>query len=172
MDHFLQWKMNNDDEDYTNFIMPHIERNIMEPTPCHTSILTGMMYVNEVLDGHECRCKREFRMETFVFRAFVKLLRDKELLQDGQMLIEEQVAMFLYTLAKNASNRTVQERFQRSGDTVSRYFHSVIKAITRLSAEIIIPPRLHMPELIQSRTIFNPFFKVNLISIILKLIFF
>ena len=43
----------------------------------HYSILTGMMYVNEVLDGHECRCKREFRMETFVFRAFVKLLRDK-----------------------------------------------------------------------------------------------
>ena len=84
------------------------------------------------------------------------------------MLIEEQVAMFLYTLAKNANNRTVQERFQQSGDIVSRYFHIVIEAITRLFVDIIIPPRLHMPQLIQSRTIFNPFFKVNLISIILK----
>jgi hypothetical protein len=71
------------------------------------------------------------------FHALVKLLKDKGLLQDEQVLVEEQVAMFLYTLAKNASNRSVQERFQRSCDTVSCYFHIVIEAITQLSAEII-----------------------------------
>jgi hypothetical protein len=56
----------------------------MAPIPYHTSILTGLMYVNEILDGHEVRCKREFRMESFVFRALVKLLKDKRLLQDEQ----------------------------------------------------------------------------------------
>jgi hypothetical protein len=80
MNHFLLWKINNDDDEYTNIIMPHMERNIMAPIPCHTSILTGLMYVNEILDGHEVRCKREFRMESFIFCALVKLLKDKGLL--------------------------------------------------------------------------------------------
>jgi hypothetical protein len=113
-----------------------------------------------VLNGHECRCRREFRMEAYVFRALVKLLRDKNLLSDGLIQIEEQVAMFLYTLAKNASNRTVQERFQHSGDTVSRHFHSVLYAITQLSLEIIVPPLSHTPQYITSRPKFYPFFKV------------
>jgi hypothetical protein len=90
-------------------------------------------------------------------RALVKLLRDKNLLSDGFVQIEEQVAMFLYTLAKNASNRTVQERFQHSGDTVSHHFRGVLYAITQLSLEIIVPPLSHTPQYIASRPKIYPF---------------
>ncbi|OAY64833.1 hypothetical protein ACMD2_18072 [Ananas comosus] len=73
------------------------------------------MYVQEVLEGHDERCKREFRMETHVFKALVKCLKDKGLILDTKYVsAEEQVAMFLFTLSKNASNHSVQERFQHS----------------------------------------------------------
>jgi hypothetical protein len=100
MDPFHLWRIISDHDEYTNVIMPYIERNVFEPTPCHTSILTGIMYVNEVLDGHECRYKREFHMESYVFRALVKLLRERHLVSDGLLQVEEQVAMFLYTSKK------------------------------------------------------------------------
>ncbi|XP_078151299.1 uncharacterized protein LOC144546633 [Carex rostrata] len=159
MDPFHLRRINDDHDEYTIVITPHIERNLFEPTPCHTSILTGLMYVNEVLDGHECRCRREFRMESYVFRALVRLLKEKHLLSDGLVKVEEQVAMFLYSLAKNASNRSVQERFQHSGDTVSRYFNSVLNSINQRSSEIIIPPPLRTPQFIASRSEFYPYFK-------------
>jgi len=48
--------------------------------------------------------------------------------------------MFMYTLAHNASNRYVQERFQHSAETVSRYFSKVLKAVNHLAREYIEPP--------------------------------
>jgi hypothetical protein len=44
--------------------------------------------------------------------------------------VEEQVAIFLYALAKNASNETLQYEFQHSGQTSSRPFSAVLDAIT------------------------------------------
>ncbi|OAY78134.1 hypothetical protein ACMD2_25342 [Ananas comosus] len=50
------------------------------------------MYVQEVLEGHEERCKREFRMETHVFKALVKCLKDKRLISDTKYVsVEEQI---------------------------------------------------------------------------------
>jgi len=37
--------------------------------------------------------------------------------------IQEQVAMFLWTINYSASNRQVMERFQHSGETISRYIY-------------------------------------------------
>jgi len=47
--------------------------------------------------------------------------------------------MFLYTLALGASNREVYERFQHCGETMSRYFNKVLKAVYLLSIDIIKP---------------------------------
>lgn len=122
--------------------MSYIERNLMVPTPCHTSVLFGLMYINEIFDGF-----------VMLFHAFIRILKEKELLEDGLVTVEEQATMFLYTLAKNASNYTVQERFQISGDTVNRHFHGVLKAISQLSSEIITPP-FHTSQYIRSRSKF------------------
>ena len=68
-------------------------------------------YVSEVLKGHELGCKREFRMEKEIFYRLVDLLRDKNLLQDTRgVAVEEQVAIFMYAISKNASNREVNRK--------------------------------------------------------------
>jgi hypothetical protein len=55
------------------------------------------------------------------------------------MSVIEKVDMFLYTLVSCASNREVQERFQHSGETVSKYFNEVLSVTCLLAVEIIKP---------------------------------
>ena len=50
------------------------EKSSVNRTPIHTSILTDHMYVREVLEGHELRCKRDFRMEKHIFHNLVKCI--------------------------------------------------------------------------------------------------
>ena len=85
------------------------ENSSVNRSRIHTSILTGDLYVREVLEGHELRCKRDFRMEKHIFRNLVECLRDKSHLRDTDFVsAEEQVAIFLYAVSKNASNRILQ----------------------------------------------------------------
>jgi hypothetical protein len=51
----------------------------------------------------------------------------------------EKVSMFLSTIAVGASNREVQERFQHSGETVSRCFKEVLKSLCLFAVEVIKP---------------------------------
>lgn len=126
----------------------------------HTSILTGARRVNEILNGHEDLCKRHFRMETDIFQALVHKLRENDRLVDGRdVSVEEQVAIFLYALSKNATNDTLADWFQHSGQTISYYFGEVLSAITELYSVYIRPPSLH-PHPILSKEKFYPFFMV------------
>ena len=122
----------------------------------HTSKLSGAKRVHEILIGHESLSKRNFRMEVSVFQALVNKLREKQLLADSRAIsVEEKVAIFLYALAKNASNETLQYEFQHSGETISCHFG----AITQLTCVYIRPPSLH-PHQILRRPKFHPFFQV------------
>ncbi|WVZ62320.1 hypothetical protein U9M48_012082 [Paspalum notatum var. saurae] len=105
-------------------------------TQIHDSILTGEQYVSEVLKGHELACKREFRMKKAIFHKLVDLLRERNLLQDTRVTVEEQVAIFMYAVSKNASNRDRQWRFQHSGETISRHFGIVLRAMVSLSTSL------------------------------------
>jgi hypothetical protein len=53
------------------------------------------------------------------------------------MSVIEKMVMLLYTIIIGVTNRQVQERFQHSGKTVSRYFHEVLKTICLLAVDII-----------------------------------
>jgi hypothetical protein len=120
--------------------------------PIHTSILTGSTYMHETLTGHEVLCQRRFHMEREIFQALVQKLCEKCKLEDGTYVsVEEQVAIFLYTISKNASNRTVQDIFQHSGSTVSYYFRVVLNAITSLSCNYIRLPSLHPHRILRQR---------------------
>ncbi|KAG8498679.1 hypothetical protein CXB51_005065 [Gossypium anomalum] len=48
------------------------------------------------------------------------------------MLIDEQVAMFLHIISHHLKNRVIKHHFNRSGETVSRSFHNVLNAVIRL----------------------------------------
>lgn len=53
------------------------------------------------------------------------------------MSVIEKVGMFLYTLASSVSNMEVQERFQYSSETISKYFNKVLSVMCLLAIEII-----------------------------------
>ncbi|XP_071718684.1 uncharacterized protein [Rutidosis leptorrhynchoides] len=95
-----------------------------------TSSLTGEAWVIEVLNGHPIRCVNAFRMHPDLFRKLCGELETNYGLQSSdKMSTFEMVGIFMYTLALGLSNRDVMERFQRSGETISRAFHEVLNAI-------------------------------------------
>jgi hypothetical protein len=145
----------NEDE-FLFLILPEVEGSTSSQSsqkkPIHTSILTGATYIHGTLTGHEVLCQRRFHMEREIFQALVQKLREKCQLEDGTYVsVEEQVGMFLYTISKNASNRTVQDRFERSGSTVSYYFHIVLNAITSLACNYIRMPSLHPHRILRQQ---------------------
>jgi hypothetical protein len=151
------------EDEFMLFVLPTMKEN--DKIPMHTSRLPGGLYVNEILTGHESLCKRQFRMEADIFRALISKLREKKLLADSrEVSLEEKVAIFLYAVPKNASNQTLQDRFQRSPETISRHFGAVLDAITKLTCVYIRPPSLQ-PHQILRRPHFYPYFNVRMLSI-------
>jgi len=97
--------------------------DIMVNEPCHTSALSGKAYVQELISPttHPNRIQDALRMPRITFLKLCTWLQHNNLLRNSKYLeLEEQVAMFLWIVGRGASNRDIQERFQHSGDTVSR----------------------------------------------------
>jgi hypothetical protein len=82
-----------------------------------TSCRNGATFMHEILIRHETVCRRRFHMERDIFEALSRRLRESNLLADSRYVsVEEQLGIFLYVVSKNASNRTLQDQFQHSGD--------------------------------------------------------
>ncbi|KAL6583736.1 hypothetical protein OROMI_003025 [Orobanche minor] len=112
--------------------------------PCMTSLQTGELWMKEVLNGHPIRSVNAFRMDSTLFMQLCEELTSKYGLKasskksgNGRMSVIEKVGIFIYTLALGLSNRDVSERFQRSGETISRAFHDVLEAITGRSKDFL-----------------------------------
>ncbi|XP_028793831.1 uncharacterized protein LOC114749507 [Neltuma alba] len=86
------------------------------------------------LVGHYCEI-----VDKHVFHLLCTKLEEHGLRKSKYVGIEEMVAMFLNTVAHGQCNRMIQERFQRSGETVSRHFHNVLQAFLSLLSELIRP---------------------------------
>jgi hypothetical protein len=83
----------------------------------------GMEYLDAKIWKNDIACINMLRLGRDSFFRFCKVFRDRGLLED--MCIEEQVALFLNTVGHNLRNRLVAANFDRSGETVSRYFNKV-----------------------------------------------
>ncbi|XP_028782070.1 uncharacterized protein LOC114738210 [Neltuma alba] len=130
--------------------------------PQHTSIYTGKAWVRDVLQGHSTRCYNMFRMEREVFFSLCTELQQHGLTETRNVGIHEMVAMFLNTVGHALSSRMQQERFQHSGETISRHFHNVLLACCRLAMSNIKPkdPTFqHLHSKIQPGGRYWPFFK-------------
>jgi hypothetical protein len=90
-----------------------------ERIPYHTSALTGIQWVIELLEGHPERIRCELGVHKEVFEHLIKHLHSAGLHSSRKTLIEEQLAIFLYTCVTGLSFRHVAERFQRSTSTIS-----------------------------------------------------
>ena len=130
--------------------------------PCRTSELTGHKWVQEILHGNDRRCYEMFRMDKHVFSLLCTALVECGLKSTNRMGVEEMVAMFLHVLGHGVGNRIIQERFQHSGETVSRQFHRVLRSCLKLSFDLIRPQDYrfeHVHEKIQHDNRYWPYFK-------------
>ncbi|KAL5844357.1 hypothetical protein ACOSQ4_010315 [Xanthoceras sorbifolium] len=80
-------------------------------------------------------------MDRRTFAILCELLRNtRRLKTNGLVSIEEQVSIFLHVLAHHVKNRTIRNRFRRSGETISRYFNSVLCAVLQLHNDLLVSP--------------------------------
>ena len=132
--------------------------------PMHTSILTGALYIWELLEGHPTRCHNILRMESHIFQALYNHLRSTNLLQNSRgVSVEEQLGIFMYMLSRNASFRTLTDRFQHSPETIHRHISSCFHAITSLTSDLVKPPTSGTHWTISSNPLFWLYFEVHVI---------
>lgn len=123
----------------------------------------GSGFMSEVLKGPDDVCRELLRMDKHVFHKLSDTLRQRGMLRDtAGVMIEEQLAIFLNIVGHNERNRVIQERFQHSGETISRHFNNVLKAIKSLSREFLQPPSHATPLMILESKRFYPYFEVNI----------
>ncbi|KAK3221115.1 hypothetical protein Dsin_015085 [Dipteronia sinensis] len=101
---------------------------------------TRLLNLDSIIGNNDTECINQLRMDGRTFEIVCELLRmDGKIKQDGSVTVEEQVCIFLHILAHK--NRTIHNRFKRSGETVSRYFNAVLSGVLQLQDCL-----LRMPE--------------------------
>lgn len=146
-----------------------------QPRRSHNESPCGTRFMAEVLNGDDDGCREMFRMDKHVFHKLCGTLRQKGMLRDTPgVMIEEQLGIFLNIVGHNERNRVIQERFEHSGETISRHFNNVLKAVKSLSREFLQPPPISTPPEILRSNRFHPYFKVcvHVTSILVFLLFF
>jgi hypothetical protein len=91
--------------------------------PYHTSALSGTAWVTELLTGHPERIRCELGVHKHVFYVLINLLRQAGCRDSKHVLLEEQLAIFLYASVTGLSICHLGERFQRSNETISKYVY-------------------------------------------------
>lgn len=88
--------------------------------PYHTSALTGVMWVLELLEGHPECIHCELGVHKHVFLFLISYLQQIGVQHSQNIFLEEQLAIFLYRCVTGLSICHIGERFQRSNDTISK----------------------------------------------------
>ena len=101
-------------------------------------------------------------MRKDVFWKLSSHLRDARLLRDTiHVTVEEQLAMFLHTVGHNLRNCVIGFYFKRSGETVSRYFSEVLRALCYLAKDMISLRSIEThAKITNSPDRFYPYFQV------------
>ncbi|XVF59066.1 hypothetical protein PTKIN_Ptkin07bG0244800 [Pterospermum kingtungense] len=80
-------------------------------------------------------------MDRRCFTKLCHLLTTKGRLETSKnMSVEEIVVSFLHILAHHTKNRVVKHQIARSGETISRQFHVVLRAVLRLHSKLFKKP--------------------------------
>ena len=131
-----------------------------EKIPCRTSALRGDMYAQELRNGSPVRFREVCRMDKHTFRSLMVHL--EPYLEDTiHITANEQVMIFLFIIGHAGSNRLAGERFQHSGETISRYYNLVLKALASLESQLIVQPHPGnpCPGSIRTSQMFYPWFE-------------
>ena len=96
-----------------------------DPEPYHTSILSEQGWVDELIEGHPAHIHCELGVSREVFLEMITILCNFGYDSSKSVQIEEQLAIFLYMSVTGLTIRHTGERFQRSNETISKYFHQI-----------------------------------------------
>lgn len=138
-----------------------IRRKAVKYAPMLNRDIARELRLNRLYNGTEAHCISELRMRKLVFHKLCAHLRSRGLLVDTlHVTVEEQVAMFIHAVGHNWSNRSIGFEFNRSGETVSRYFNAVLDALCLLARDLIRIKSTETHIKITSSPRFHPYFEV------------
>ncbi|XP_009594417.1 uncharacterized protein [Nicotiana tomentosiformis] len=134
--------------------------NCITRQPSRSSTPKGSGFLSELLSANDDVCREMLRMDKHVFHKLCNILRQRGMLRDTPgVMIEEQLAIFLNIVGHNERNRVIQERYQHSGETISRHFNNVLRAVKSLSREFLQLPPVSIPLQILESNRFYPYFE-------------
>ena len=116
-------------------IMPAIVERT-KTCPSRNSALSGAQYYKEILEtDNQNRFREVARMDK---PTFIKLLiyLKPNLTSSTKICYGQRVMIFLYTIS-GKTNRDAQERWQHSGDTISKIIHEVAKSLIIIQKEFV-----------------------------------
>ncbi|XP_057800517.1 uncharacterized protein LOC131015993 [Salvia miltiorrhiza] len=114
---------------------------VTEPYHILPRIPDQIKHMNRLTNVSDVDCIINLRMDRNTFGRLCQLLRQLGGLHNSRYIgVEEQVAMFLSVLAHHKKNRVVRFDFRRSGDTITRYVHIVLKAVLSLHVLLFVKP--------------------------------
>ncbi|KAH1031456.1 hypothetical protein J1N35_043630 [Gossypium stocksii] len=94
---------------------------------------TKRYYVKRLVYASDETYIEQVRMNRITFFKLCEMLQTLGGLKSSRnMLVDEQVAMFLHIISHHLKNRVIKHHFNRSGETVNRSFHNVLNVFIRL----------------------------------------
>ncbi|CAO2820913.1 unnamed protein product [Amaranthus hypochondriacus] len=113
----------------------------MSKQPSLHNPIHRLAHLDGMIVESDIACIEQLRMDRRTFNIFISLVREVGGLRDTKnMVVEEMVAIFLHLLAFEEKNREIKYDFQRSGETISRHFNNVLKAVLKLSSLLLKKP--------------------------------
>ncbi|ETV78025.1 hypothetical protein H257_08242 [Aphanomyces astaci] len=130
-------------------------------SPKRVSALTGAMWVEEMLVGNADAFIEMFRMPRPSFIALLEeLMRNGDLKATRAVTCQEQLCLFLYFVGHKPSSTNMQQRFQHSGETISRHLRRVVASLLAIAPRhIFLPPSIGpTPVEIATNSKLSPYF--------------
>lgn len=115
-----------------------------EPQPQSISVLTGRLYVEELLRGNMHTFRSVARMDKETFTRLTNLLREAGLDDTPHISVEEKILIHIQVCC-GLSNRNIMNRFQHSGDTISKIVREVIAVMRSIDHIFMVPPTEDTP---------------------------
>ncbi|XP_043704715.1 putative nuclease HARBI1 [Telopea speciosissima] len=121
----------------------------------------GWIETERIIGASDRTCREIIRMSRRPFFTLCQRLQDGGLLyHTNSIRVEEQVVMFLFTIAHNVKNRVTKLYFGHSSETVSRYLNKVLHAILKLYPVLLTPPSTTTNEkILNNLRSYYPYFK-------------
>ena len=114
------------------------------PSPASRSILTGRLYVEELLAGNNNIFRTVARMDKQTFTRLVILMRGAGLNDTPHISVEEKLLIHIHVCV-GLSNRQIGHRFQHSGQTIFKIVREVLGLMRAMNHMFMVVPDINTP---------------------------